>query len=163
MALLENLSDYFKKHGLKIAVAESCTGGALSAKLTSISGSSSYFVAGFITYNNQTKIDLLDVSHSTLKQYGAVSQPVVQQMTKGVITKTTADIAISISGIAGPTGGSQNKPVGTVWFGFNVLGKKQQIKKQFYGSRAMIIKQSVDFALSQTFVLLQQNSSTHSL
>ncbi|HMP28797.1 MAG TPA: competence/damage-inducible protein A [Saprospiraceae bacterium] len=111
----------FKEKALTLATAESCTGGHLGHKLTSVPGSSSYYQGGVISYSNELKMNLLRVKPSTLQQFGAVSSETVKEMAEGVIELTNADVGISISGIAGPDGGSIEKPVGTIWLG---LAKK---------------------------------------
>ena len=104
-----------KDRKLTVATAESCTGGSVSKMLTSISGSSSYFNGSIVSYTNQSKIDLLNIDHNDINKYGAVSQQVVEQMAEGVRNKLHTDYGISTSGIAGPNGGTKEKPVGTVW------------------------------------------------
>ncbi len=108
--------------GLKIATAESCTGGMIAAKITSVSGASGCFDAGVVTYSNEQKHKLLGVSKKTLKNHGAVSKETALEMCRGVRKLAKADIGISVTGIAGPTGGTPEKPVGTVWIG--VCGKE---------------------------------------
>ncbi len=103
--------------GLKLAVAESCTGGAIAAKFTEMAGASAYFECGMVTYSNESKERILGVEHSTLEQYGAVSEQVAIEMALGAKRVSNADYAVATTGIAGPTGGSEEKPVGTVWFG----------------------------------------------
>lgn len=132
---------------LTIAVAESCTGGNLSALLSSESGSSAYFDRGFITYSKQAKIDMLCVQKETLDDFGAVSEQTAMEMVQGVIKKSSADVGVSITGIAGPTGGTKDKPVGTVCFGFCVLGECFASTQQFNGERAKIVESSVNFAI----------------
>ncbi|MFI3332802.1 MAG: competence/damage-inducible protein A [Rikenellaceae bacterium] len=104
------------KLGAKLAVAESCTGGAIAAKFTALAGASQYFECGVVSYSNQSKEQILGVEHSTLTSYGAVSEQVAVEMAVGVKAAAGADYAIATTGIAGPTGGSEEKPIGTVWF-----------------------------------------------
>jgi nicotinamide-nucleotide amidase len=111
----ENLSQYLLKSNALIATAESCTGGWLAQCITSIAGSSAWFDRGFITYSNQAKMDMLGVKAETLAQFGAVSAEVAMQMTAGALQYSVADYAIAITGIAGPTGGSLEKPIGSVY------------------------------------------------
>lgn len=110
---------------LHITTAESCTGGLISSQITEVSGASQVFEAGFITYSNLIKQKLLDVSLSTLEEHGAVSESVVKEMANGALAKSNADYVIAVSGIAGPDGGTENKPVGTVWIAW---GQKNKIK-----------------------------------
>jgi len=115
--LLKKTSNKLKKKHLSIATAESCTGGLLAHTLTNISGSSEYFDRGVISYSNQSKINLLEVTENTLKKYGAVSEQTAREMAIGIKEKANVDIGISTTGIAGPTGGTKEKPVGLVYIG----------------------------------------------
>jgi nicotinamide-nucleotide amidase len=148
---IQDLSILLIKQSLNISVAESCTGGRLSALLTSISGSSTYFDRGYITYSNQAKIDMLDVDAEILEQFGAVSEQTVYEMVNGVIQNSHSDVAVSITGIAGPTGGTAEKPVGMVCFGFCVKGKYFVKTQHFSGDRETVVASSIDFAI-QTLV-----------
>ena len=143
------LSELLIANGLTISVAESCTGGSLSGAITSIPGASSYFDCGYVTYSNQSKVDMLGVDIQTIKTYGAVSEEVALEMVIGVATKSHSDIAVSVTGVAGPTGGTPEKPVGTVCFGFSYDGKTSASTKIFSGDRASIVSQSVSYALKQ--------------
>lgn len=133
--LLKDLSEILKKRKLTIATAESATGGLIANYLTNISGSSEYFDRGLVTYSNKAKIELLGVSKKTLEKVGAVSKEVAIQMAEGARIKSKVDIAISTTGIAGPTGGSKEKPVGTVFIGFSSKNKTIAKKYQFDGER----------------------------
>lgn len=106
-----------RARGLKLAVAESCTGGLVADRLTDIAGSSDYFLGGVVAYDNAVKINLLNVPPGLLSRYGAVSEPVVRAMAEGARRLLGADLAVSVSGVAGPGGGSPEKPVGTTWIG----------------------------------------------
>ncbi|RPG82238.1 MAG: competence/damage-inducible protein A [Crocinitomicaceae bacterium TMED135] len=117
-----------KERNLTIATAESCTGGSVAKMLTSVSGSSSYFNGAIVSYNNQSKVDLLNVDFKDIDDYGAVSQQVVEQMAEGVRNKFHTDYGISTSGIAGPSGGTKEKPVGTVWIA--VASKNRIVSKK---------------------------------
>ena len=145
----KELSELLIVNGLRISVAESCTGGSLSHAITRIPGASSYFECGYITYSNQSKVDLLGVNAQTIKTYGAVSEEVALEMVIGVIKRSHSDVALSITGVAGPTGGTTEKPVGTVCFGFFCDSKTSTTTKLFSGDRANIVSQSVSFALKQ--------------
>lgn len=123
------LGELLLQKGLKIGTAESCTGGAIGAKLTSVSGSSAYFQGGVIAYSNELKIKRLNVPSATIEANGAVSESTVEAMIKGAIGQLEVDVAIAVSGIAGPTGGTEEKPVGTVVIG--VGNKHNQLVKRF--------------------------------
>ena len=143
----KHLSELLVSKGLTISVAESCTGGSLSSSLTSISGASSYFNCGFITYSNQSKIDMLGVSPESIEMYGAVSEKVAHEMVTGAGQRSQSNLAVSITGIAGPSGGSASKPVGMVCIGFFFDGNVTTTTQFFSGSRSDIVSQSVTFAL----------------
>ena len=145
----KELSELLVANGLTISVAESCTGGLLAHTITSIPGASSYFDCGYITYSNQSKVKMLGVDIKTLEIYGAVSEEVALEMVVGIATKSHSDIAVSITGIAGPTGGTHEKPVGLICFGFSCEGKTSTSTKQFSGDRSNIVSQSVSYALTQ--------------
>ena len=133
---------------LTLAVAESCTGGALCQALTDIPGSSNWFDRGFITYSNQAKIEMLGVSSTLLEQYGAVSFEAARAMVEGVHGQSNAELAIAITGIAGPDGGTAEKPVGTVFFGIGQKGQAVKIdKRRFKGDRSEVRARSVEFVL----------------
>lgn len=136
-----------QQKNLKIALAESCTGGLLSALFTEISGSSKVFDRGFITYSNQAKIELLQVKSDLIDKYGAVSSEVAIAMAKGALKNSSADIALSITGIAGPDGGSEDKPVGLVYIAVASPSKTFIHKFNFCGDRAEVRKSSIIKAL----------------
>lgn len=146
--VLQQLTKLLTQKQLTIAVAESCTGGGLSSILTSQSGSSEYFDRGFITYSNQSKVDMLNVSEQTLGKFGAVSEQTARQMAEGAITHAQADVSVAITGVAGPTGGTINKPVGMVCFGFCILGKCFTNTQQLSGDRAQVVDASIEFVLT---------------
>jgi nicotinamide-nucleotide amidase len=114
ITLASLLGDELKQRSLMLATAESCTGGGLGYTITSVSGSSDWFERGFITYTDISKIEMLGVHQDTLEIFGAVSEPVAEEMVKGALRFSQADVSIAITGIAGPTGGTKDKPVGTV-------------------------------------------------
>ena len=146
------LSKLLISNDLTISVAESCTGGSLSRALTSIPGASSYFDCGYITYSNQSKTEMLGVDIQTIKTFGAVSEEVALEMAIGLATRSHSDIAVSVTGVAGPTGGTSEKPVGMVCFGFSCGGKTSKSTQLFSGDRASIVSQSVSYALKQLSV-----------
>ena len=145
----QELSEILVTNGLTISVAESCTGGSLSNAFTKIPGASSYFDCGYITYSNQSKVEMLGVDIQTIKTYGSVSEQVALEMVIGVAIKSHSDVAVSITGVAGPTGGTPEKPVGMVCFGFFCDGKTSTSTQIFSGDRASIVSQSVLYALKQ--------------
>lgn len=131
-----------------ITCAESCTGGLLSAALTSLAGSSAFFERSFITYSNLAKQQMLNVNTETLKHYGAVSEETAREMALGALVNTKAHYALSITGIAGPDGGTDAKPVGTVWFGFATKQRIWAKQAHFSGNRSEIRRQAVQYALA---------------
>ena len=153
---IQTLSQLLTDQSLTLSVAESCTGGNLSALLTSVSGSSTYFDRGYITYSNQAKMDMLDVDAEVLGRFGAVSEQTAFEMVNGVIQNSHSDIAVSITGIAGPTGGTVEKPVGMVCFGFYVKDKHFVKTQHFSGDRETVVVSSIDFAIQ---TLLDELSS----
>lgn len=153
-AQLETLSrivgDHLQSHGWRLATAESCTGGWVAEVVTATAGSSHWFDSGFITYSNDAKVALLGVSPMTLARHGAVSENTTASMAKGTLERTEADVALSISGIAGPGGGSADKPVGTVCFGWARTGEAPQTATcHFDGDRESVRRQAVVFALEE--------------
>ena len=143
----KHLSELLVSKGLTISVAESCTGGSLSSSLTSISGASSFFNCGFITYSNQSKIDMLGVNPDSIELYGAVSEKVAHEMVIGAGQRSHSNLAVSITGIAGPSGGTASKPVGMVCFGFFFDGDVTTTTQFLKGSRSDIVSQSITYAL----------------
>lgn len=142
------LGKLLQEQGRTIATAESCTGGWVAKVLTDRAGSSAYVMAGLVTYSNGAKQALLGVSADTLEQHGAVSEPVVRQMVAGAVQAAGVDVAVAISGVAGPGGGSPDKPVGTVWFAWGSgLDQTEAVVKHFDGDRDEVRRQSVLFAL----------------
>ena len=146
-----------KSHGLVLATAESCTGGAVASAITDIAGSSAWFERGFITYSNEAKHEMLGVAQDTLMRYGAVSEAVVREMVAGALYHSHAQVALAVSGIAGPAGGMPDKPVGTVWFAWGIKGG-QCIARLHHlsGNRAEIRMQSVRIAFQGVLDLLNQ-------
>lgn len=141
------LLNAYKSRGLKLVTAESCTGGLISALLTEISGSSDVFECGFVTYSNESKIKLLRVDEKLIEQHGAVSEQVASAMAQGAIAKTGADVAVAVTGIAGPSGGTTEKPVGLVYIAVATKNKITCVKNIFSGSRDDVRLQSVGKAL----------------
>lgn len=140
-----------RERGLTLALAESCTGGLVSDRVTNIPGSSEYFRGGVVVYAYEAKVSILHVSWDTLNQFGAVSEQTVLEMARGARTALSADIAASISGIAGPGGGTESKPVGTVWLALATPQGEWTRSQYFSGNRIQIKAASADAALQ--FVL----------
>jgi nicotinamide-nucleotide amidase len=148
------LGNALTKKKFRITLAESCTGGLVCQHLTNIPGSSVWFDRGFVTYSNESKIELLKVSQDTLLKFGAVSKEVASEMALGALNQSHAQIALSITGIAGPSGGSIEKPVGTVFFAIAYQDKIIfNASKVFPGSRENIRESSCLFALNQVLAL----------
>jgi nicotinamide-nucleotide amidase len=134
--------------GLKLATAESCTGGMVAAALTDVAGSSDVFERGFVTYSNAAKVELLGVAPETLAAHGAVSEEIAREMAEGALAQSSADMAVSITGIAGP-GGSEFKPEGRVCFGLARKGRETQVETVEFGAmgRAKVRKAATEHAL----------------
>jgi nicotinamide-nucleotide amidase len=153
-ALAQEVGKKLKKAGRILAVAESCTGGGLGYWITSVTGSSDWFDRGFITYSDEAKIALIDVKPATLEVYGAVSEQTAIEMAEGALDKSYADISIAITGVAGPAGGTIDKPVGTVWIAIAQRGTTAQAKRySFTGSRREIRRQAIENAMGQILTL----------
>ena len=145
----KKLSELLISKNLSIAIAESCTGGSISSSLTTIPGASTYFNCGFITYSNQSKVNMLGVDPKTIELFGAVSEKVAYEMAMGAGQNSQSDLAISVTGIAGPSGGTPEKPVGMVCFGFYIDGNVETTTQFFSGVRSEIVSQSITFALTE--------------
>lgn len=142
------LRDILIANQWKLATAESCTGGGVSEMITSIPGSSDWFERGFVSYSNASKIEMLGVKASTLAQFGAVSEQVAKEMAEGALKNSHAQISLAVTGIAGPDGGTPDKPVGTVWFAWS--GQNFPTKTQiqhFDGDRSTVRALSIKFVL----------------
>jgi len=134
--------------GKQVATAESCTGGWIAKSLTDVAGSSACFAYGVVSYSNGAKESLLGVAPKTLLEYGAVSEETVREMAEGVLALSGADLAVAVSGIAGPDGGTADKPVGTVWLGFACRGSQTDAEKvSFPGDREAVRQNTVEAAL----------------
>ena len=144
------------KKGFKLVTAESCTGGMIAAACTDLAGSSAWFERGFVTYSNDAKTELLGVEERVLRRAGAVCGPVAQAMAEGALAHSRAQVAVAVTGVAGPTGGSPAKPVGTVWFGFALPGQVVAEKCHFEGDRAAVRQATVRHALNRLLALLSQ-------
>lgn len=148
--LSQKLGKLFQQGGLMLATAESCTGGYIAQMITAVPESSHWFERGFVTYSNEAKMEMLGVPADTLTQHGAVSSAVVTAMALGALRHSHANISVAVSGIAGPSGGSVDKPVGTVCFALAGIGKGVQTYTQhFPGDRQAVREASVEFALRE--------------
>jgi nicotinamide-nucleotide amidase len=153
--LAEQVGAALKAHGMMLTTAESCTGGGIAEALTDISGSSAWFERGFVTYSNVAKAEMLGVRQSTLEAHGAVSEATVREMAAGALQHSHAQVAVAVSGIAGPTGGTPEKPVGTVWFGWALRdGEVHARLHHLSGDRAAVREQSVQIALQGVLNML---------
>ena len=153
--LAEQLGECMKARGLKLASAESCTGGWLAKIITDIPGSSAWFTGSVVSYSNESKQSLLGVAENTIKEFGAVSGETVLEMSDGLFVHTEADVAVSVSGIAGPDGGTDDKPVGLVWLSWGKRGKSIFANPfHFDGDREEVRKQSIAQALNCLLDLL---------
>lgn len=146
-SLAVRLGNLLKAHGMTLSTAESCTGGGIAAFLTDIPGASEWFPGGFVTYSNEWKMKLLGVSAETLERYGAVSSQTVGEMLDGLLANGGANLGIAVSGIAGPGGGTPEKPVGTVYIGVAGCGWKRIERWQFDGGRADVRHATAETAL----------------
>ena len=147
LALAARLGAAALARGAMIATAESCTGGLVAGAITSIAGSSGWFERGFVTYSNLAKEQQLGVAPSTIERFGSVSEETAKAMAQGAVRGAAAQWAVAVTGIAGPDGGSPDKPVGTVWFAWAGPGHLQALKRQFDGDRAAVREASVRVAL----------------
>ena len=148
MSHLRTIAEHLTSRRQTVTCAESCTGGLLAGALTSLSGSSQWFHQSFVTYSNQAKQERLGVMPDTLLKHGAVSRETVYEMARGAKAVAQADYALSISGIAGPSGGSAAKPVGTVWFGLATPESSFEQTALFTGGREAVRAQAVEYALA---------------
>lgn len=155
--LVERLTFLLATKKMKLVTAESCTGGLLSATITHRPGASDVFERGFVTYSNEAKVELLNVHDTTLEKHGAVSSEIAEEMAVGALKTSHADLAISITGIAGPEGGSEDKPIGLVYFGFALKKKSSgSIEEHFKGSREKIQTAATMTALKHLISILEE-------
>ena len=153
--LTGSLADFMLARKWMLTTAESCTGGLIAAACTDLAGSSNWFERGFVTYSNAAKTELLGVDAALIATHGAVSEAVASAMALGALARSKAQVAIAVTGVAGPGGGSSDKPVGTVWFGFGWPGGSCAEIQHFGGDRAAVRVASVRHALRRIQQLLQ--------
>lgn len=147
MELEERLISLLQKENFTITTAESCTGGLIAGRILNVAGASANYNEGYVTYSNKAKEKLLGVKHETLEQYGAVSENTAREMARGAAKAANADMALSATGIAGPGGGTEEKPVGLVYIGCYIQGKTYVKECHFHGSREENRRDSVESAL----------------
>jgi nicotinamide-nucleotide amidase len=166
--LIEELAEVLLQHGWMLATAESCTGGMIAASCTDLSGSSNWFERGFVTYSNEAKQEMLGVKSVLIAEHGAVSEGVAKAMALGAMRHSRAQVTVAVTGVAGPTGGSPDKPVGTVWFAWATpsdagptLGAETAWVKtevmHFSGDRAAVREATTQHALQTLLDMLQQH------
>jgi nicotinamide-nucleotide amidase len=158
-SMTTQLAASLQDKGWMLATAESCTGGLIAAACTELPGSSNWFDCGFVTYSDEAKVALLGVDEASIRAHGAVSEAVARAMAFGAARRSHARVSVAVTGIAGPAGGSKEKPVGTVWFGYMVDGSLTSETKRFAGDRAAVREATVDHALAG--LLLRLGSAPH--
>ncbi len=145
--------------GLRLVTAESCTGGGIAELITRVPGSSAWFERGFVSYSNQSKVEMLGVGEASLARYGAVSEAVVREMAAGALAHSQADVSVAVTGIAGPGGGSADKPVGTVWLGWACEGRETRAEcHRFTGDRQAVRAQAITAALAGLVSFLNERN-----
>jgi nicotinamide-nucleotide amidase len=155
--IVRQLGETLLAKGWMLACAESCTGGGIAAALTDVAGSSQWFDRGFVTYSNLAKQEMLGVAQATLENHGAVSEQTVQEMAGGALSRSEAQVSVAVSGIAGPGGGSEEKPVGMVCMAWQVEGQEPVIRTEhFSGDRAAVREQTVLLALQGLLDVVRQ-------
>jgi nicotinamide-nucleotide amidase len=148
IVLATELGTVLQAKGIKMVTAESCTGGGIAQAITDIPGSSVWFDRGFVSYSNLAKIQMLGVKRNTISDHGAVSSEVALEMVTGALNNSTAELAVAVTGIAGPTGGTEQKPVGTVYIAWQLGGQNGHWQRLlFSGNRMEIRKQTIEYAL----------------
>jgi nicotinamide-nucleotide amidase len=158
VSVVKRLAALLRERQWMLAAAESCTGGLIAAACTDLSGSSDWFERGFVTYSNEAKTELLGVDAALIEAHGAVSEVVARAMAFGAVRHSHAQASVAVTGIAGPTGGSPGKPVGTVWFAFMVHGKLTSETRRFDGDRAAVRRQTVDHALQRLLEHIEETA-----
>jgi nicotinamide-nucleotide amidase len=157
--LVTQLADALCNANSKVCTAESCTGGLIAKSFTDSAGSSIWFERGFVTYSNESKAEMLGVPESVIEQYGAVSEPVATAMAVGALSRSHADYSIAVTGVAGPSGGSDQKPVGTVWIGIAGQNRTRTQKFLFDGDRELVRLMTMHSAIEQFCYLLSKEGS----
>ncbi|MEN9904731.1 MAG: hypothetical protein RLZZ555_1296 [Pseudomonadota bacterium] len=158
LALCDQLAQALKSRGWMMASAESCTGGLIAACCTGLSGSSEWFERGFVTYSNAAKTELLGVPAPLIGAHGAVSEAVARAMALGALTHSKAQVSVAVTGVAGPSGGSAEKPVGTVWFGWAIQGQAWTARQRFDGDRDAVRSATIEHGLQGLLDRLAQTA-----
>ena len=153
--LCRELARLLLQQGCKLATAESCSGGLIAAACTDLAGSSDWFERGFVTYSNASKTAMLGVEEQLIASHGAVSESVARAMAQGALQHSLAQVSLAVTGIAGPTGGCADKPVGTVWFAWALPSGVHSEVQHFTGDRAAVRAATVQHALGRLFTLLK--------
>ena len=156
---VQQLATALLARGWMLATAESCTGGLIAGACTDLAGSSAWLDRGFVTYSNAAKVQMLGVDAALIAQHGAVSEPVARAMAQGALVHAQAQVALAVTGVAGPGGGSTDKPVGTVWFGWAFDGRELSEVQHFAGDRAAVRQATVQHSLQRLLELLQTPST----
>jgi nicotinamide-nucleotide amidase len=160
LTLATRLGEACRARGASVTAAESCTGGGVAHAITEVAGSSGYFETGYVTYSNAAKTRQLGVPEATLAAHGAVSREVVHAMVAGACRDSGASLAVAISGVAGPGGGSEAKPVGTVWLAWGDTHAQQAVCRHFEGDRHAVREQALRAALAGLIVRLEAEQAT---
>ena len=159
VALARELGEIALGRRVRVITAESCTGGGIAAAITAVAGSSEWFDRGYVTYSNEAKIDMLEVHPETLAKFGAVSEEAAREMAAGALRGGLGDVSIAVTGVAGPTGGSPAKPVGTVFFGWCLRGGEAgSDRRRFSGDRSEVRRQSIAWALARLIRILSDGA-----
>lgn len=159
VVLTRRLLDICKTHGVLVATAESCTGGMIVSLMTDLPGSSSMVDRGFVTYSNEAKVEMLGVRQETLDAHGAVSEQTALEMAAGALERSHAGLALSVTGIAGPDGGSADKPVGLVWFGIAMKGTRPRAERRIFENlgRDHVRRETARHAISMALAMLEES------
>jgi PncC family amidohydrolase len=155
LAVEFQVGEYLRRRGLRLAIAESCTGGLIGHRITNVPGSSTYYMGSVTAYAYEAKVRLLGVKWATLEKWGAVSKETVVEMACGVRKALAADLGVAVTGIAGPGGGTPEKPVGTVWIGLSAPGEDEAWLYQWKGDRIQVKEQTAEQALQNLLEYLQ--------
>lgn len=160
--LAAELGALLQARGLRLSCAESCTGGWIGKRITDVSGSSQWFDRGFVSYSDTAKSEMLGVSEASLRSHGAVSEPVAREMAEGALLRGRSDLAVAVTGIAGPEGGTADKPVGTVWIAWARRGGETRAElRRFSGDRENVRRAAVRAALEGLIRLISETAAGH--